>query len=67
VYFRNGVVANFPEEEKERARQFGTFIYDAYRGEFSEKIKERGALPPGDILCWKNTVFKDFDIDFRKL
>ena len=66
-YLRNGVILNFPQEEKTRARQFGTFIYDAYRGDLSKRIQKMGALSPAEILKWKNHSFNDFDIDSGSL
>jgi len=66
-YFRNNVILNFPKEEQTRTRQFGTFIYDAYRGDISKRIKKTGALPPAEILKWENHSFEDFNIDFESL
>ena len=66
-YFRNNVILNFPQEEQTRTRQFGTFIYDAYRGDISKRIKKSGALPPAEILKWKNHSLGNFNIDFESL
>jgi hypothetical protein len=66
-YLRNNVILNFPQEEQTRTRQFGTFIYDAYRGDLSKRIQKTGALSPAEILKWKNHSFDDFDIDFESL
>jgi len=66
-YFRNNVILNFPQEEQTRTRQFGTFIYDAYRGDLSKRIQKTGALPPAKILKWKNHSLDDFNIDFESL
>ena len=66
-YLRNNVILNFPQEEQTRTRQFGTFIYDAYRGDLSKRIQKTGALPPAEILKWKNHSLADFIIDFESL
>lgn len=66
-YLRNNVILNFPQEEQTRTRQFGTFIYDAYRGDVSKRIKKSGALPPAEILKWKNHSLDNLNIDFESL
>ena len=54
VFFRNGVIGNFPPEEQSRVREFGTFIYDAYRGDRSKIIKDAGSLTPAEIFKMRN-------------
>lgn len=66
-YFRNNVILNFPQEEQKRVRQFGTFIYDAYRCDLSKRIQKTGALSPAEILQWKNNSLANFNIDFESL
>ena len=66
-YLRNNIISNFPEEEKARAKQLGTFIYDAYSEEIREIIKRRGGIPPKEIFHLNNNSAKDFDIDFDHL
>ena len=62
---RNNIVQNFPREEQARARQFGTFIYDAYRPNVNPKvlaiIEGLGGKLPGEVLKWNNERFTDLD------
>jgi hypothetical protein len=67
VFFRNGIIGNFPPEEQARVREFGTFIYDAYRGDRSKIIKDAGSLTPAEIFKLRNDSFNDFDIDVNNL
>jgi hypothetical protein len=62
-YFRNNVVDNMPLEDRKRARQFGTFIYDFYRGEVIKRIAGNGNLTPPEILKMRNSAFEDLNIN----
>lgn len=61
--FRNLAVANFPVEERERARCFGTFLGDAYTPEMIARIDELGGRSPWDLLAYRNESLKTFDLD----
>ena len=63
---RNLAVANFPVEEKERARCFGTFIGDAYTPETIEKIRELGGRSPWELLAYRNDSHEAFDLDHER-
>lgn len=66
-YLRNNIIANFPREERDRTRQFGTFIYDAYSEEIQNLIKRNGGIPPKALFYLKNNSAKDFNIELNHL
>jgi len=61
--FRNIASSNFPAEEHERARSFGTFIGDAYTATMIERIKELGGRSPWDLLAYRNASLDKFDLN----
>src|SRR2546426_10457605 len=63
VQFRNSAVINFPIEEQARARQFGTFITDAYAPVMIKQIEELGGQTIGELLRFRNDSFDRLDID----
>jgi len=64
--FRNLAVANFPAEERARARCFGTFLGDSYTPEMVARIHEIGGRSPWDLLAYRNESIKIFDLDFER-
>jgi hypothetical protein len=66
-YLRNNISMNFPLEERARARQFGTFIFDAYSAAVRKVIENLGGRLPGDLLRQSNESFAAFDIDVGRL
>lgn len=64
TYMRNNNAANFPDEYKERALVFGTFLSDIYQDdEYISKIQKRGLLPPMEILKLENDSYNDLQIN----
>ena len=63
TYMRNNIIENFPIEEKTRARDFGTFLMDAYGSHTKEWIKTHDGLQPMDILKLHNEHFDDLEIN----
>jgi hypothetical protein len=64
--FRNLCVANFPLEERERARCFGTFLGDAYTATMVARIEELGGQSPWKLLAYRNESIDQFDIDHAR-
>jgi hypothetical protein len=64
--FRNVAVANFPAEERDRARSFGTFIGDVYTPEMIEQIKKLGGDSPWDLLAFENQALARLDLDHER-
>jgi hypothetical protein len=64
--FRNVAVANFPAEERDRARSFGTFIGDVYTSEMIEQIKKLGGDSPWDLLAFENQALARLDLDHER-
>lgn len=60
---RSMAAINFPSEEIERARRFGTFISDAYSLRVRELIRENGGQSIGELLRYKNDNLGVFDIN----
>jgi hypothetical protein len=67
TYLRNNIIANFPLEEIDRAKQFGTFIYDGFSSPVRELISVLGGKPPGDILRQNNQSFELLEIHRDRL
>jgi HEPN domain-containing protein len=63
TYLRNSIIQNFPLEEQDRVRHFGTFIYDAYTNDVRELIRRLGGQAPGELLRHSNKSFELLDID----
>jgi hypothetical protein len=63
TYLRNGIIGNFPIEERDRSRHFGTFISDVYNRRVREHIHNLGGLPPGELLRHLNQSFETLNID----
>lgn len=66
-FFRNNITANFPPEEQEKIKLFGTFIIKAYNKEVVDFIKSHGGLSPKEILSKNNTRLTEFNLDLTKL
>jgi hypothetical protein len=64
--FRNLAVLNFPIEERERARCFGTFLGDAYTPEMVSRIQGLGGRSPWDLLAFRNESLESFDLDHER-
>ncbi len=64
--FRNIAVVNFPAEERERARCFGTFLGDAYTSEMVARIEGLGGRSPWDLLAYRNESLTSFDLDHER-
>jgi hypothetical protein len=64
--FRNLALANFPAEERERARCFGTFLGDAYTPDMIARIRGLGGRSPWDLLAYRNESLKSFDLDLER-
>jgi hypothetical protein len=64
--FRNMAAVNFPIEERERARCFGTFIGDAYSQGMIERIIEMGGRSPWELLAYRNQSLATFDLDHER-
>jgi len=67
AYFRNNVILNFPQEEQVRARDFGTFLSDAYKSDTIKWIKRQGGKTPSEILTISNQSFDELEINKDKL
>jgi len=67
TYLRNNVIQNFPPEEADRARHFGTFIYDAYTPQLREVVERLGGKPPDQVLRQSNQSFESLDIEPSRL
>jgi hypothetical protein len=67
TYFRNGVIFNFPDEEKARAKDFGTFLYGPYNADVKNWIKTQGGKTPSEILTLNNLSFDVLDINKERL
>src|ERR1700674_1326503 len=50
VNLRDISVENFPKEERERARSFGTFLGDLYTPDFIKQIEGLGGRSPWELL-----------------
>ena len=61
--FRNLARENFPVEERERARCFGTFLGDAYDAAMIDRIKGLGGLSPWELLAYRNQSLAQLDLD----
>lgn len=66
-YFRNNITINFPLEEQEKTKQFGTFIMNAYNVNVIEYIKSHGGMSPHQLLSKDNLYFSELNIDGDKL
>lgn len=66
-YFRNNITVNFPLEEQEKTKQFGTFIMIAYNSEVVAYIKNHGGMSPYQLLSKDNASFSELNIDKEKL
>jgi hypothetical protein len=64
--FRNLAAMNFPVEEHDRARCFGTFLGDAYTPTMVERIEELGGQSPWVLLGDRNQSFAKFDLDHER-
>ncbi|WP_165071980.1 hypothetical protein [Paludisphaera rhizosphaerae] len=67
VHMRNNIILNFPLEERQRVRHFGTFLYDAYTAEAFDLIGRLGGKNPGEILRLSNQQFALLDIDASRI
>lgn len=66
-YFRNNITANFPKEELEKTKQFGTFIIKGYNTGVVKYIQDHGGLTPKQILSRDNKYLSELNIDLSKL
>lgn len=66
-FFRNNITANFPKEEQEKIKLFGTFIIKGYRPDVVRYIQDHGGLTPKHILSKDNKYLSEFNIDLSKL
>lgn len=66
-YFRNNITRNFPKDELEKTRQFGTFIIKGYTPEVVKYIQEHAGLTPKQILSKDNKHLSELNIDISKL
>jgi hypothetical protein len=64
---RNLATDNFPIEERERARCFGTFIGDAYTDTMIERIQELGGESPWVLLAYNNKQLDKFHLDHARV
>ncbi len=67
TYLRNNIIQNFPIEEQQRARHFGTFIYDCYSSDVRALIGLLGGRQPGELLRHMNESFNQLDIETERL
>ena len=67
TYFRNAIILNFPEEERTRAKDFGTFLYDAYDTRVNKWIERQGGKTPSQILRLNNQCFGELNVNKEKL
>jgi hypothetical protein len=65
--FRNLARENFPAEEQERARCFGTFLGDAYSAAMIDQIVELGGRSPWDLLAYRNQSLEQLDLDPQRM
>lgn len=63
---RNLAASNFPIEERERARCFGTFIGDAYTETMIQAIRGLGGESPWDLLAYNNKQLDKFNFDHTR-
>ncbi len=66
-YFRNNITVNFPKEEQEKVKKFGTFILSAYNNDVVNYIKKLGGISPKDALAKHNKYFQELNINKDKL
>jgi hypothetical protein len=66
VNLRDTAVENFPIEERERARCFGTFLGDLYKPDVIKQLEAIGARSPWELLAYKNDFMSHFNIDPKK-
>jgi hypothetical protein len=64
--FRNLAAANFPIEEQERARCFGTFLGDAYTETMMAAIHGLGGESPWDLLAYNTKQLDKFNLDHTR-
>jgi hypothetical protein len=63
VNLRDTAVENFPKEERERARSFGTFLGDLYKPDVIKQLEAIGARSPWELLAYKNDFMSHFNIE----
>jgi len=63
-HLRNRIITNFPNEEINAAKKFGTFVINAYTKEIKNIIKNRNGILPREIFYLNNESAANFDINF---
>jgi len=66
-YFRNNITTNFPKEEQEKTKFFGTFILKAYNKDVVNFIVSQGGLSPKEAFLKSNNHSAEFNIELDKL
>lgn len=66
-YFRNNITTNFPLEEQEKVKFFGTFILNAYNNSVLSYIKKLGGMSPKEALSQHNKYYEELNINKDKL
>lgn len=66
-FFRNNITTNFPKEEQEKVKLFGTFIIKGYNPDVVKYIQDHGGLTPKQILSKDNKYLSELNIDLSKL
>ncbi|MBI2621067.1 MAG: hypothetical protein HYW63_00280 [Candidatus Levybacteria bacterium] len=66
-YFRNNITINFPKEEQEKIRLFGTFIMKAYNKDVIGYIKKLDGMSPKEAISRHNKYINEFNIDLNQL
>ncbi len=67
LYLRNGIIQNFPIEERERVKQFGGFISNSYTEKNREIIKKTTNKSLREILLQDNQHIGKYDLDLTRL
>jgi hypothetical protein len=67
AYFRNNVVDNLPEVERERARVFGTDYFAAYTPDVVETIRSNSGVTIGDVLRSRNQFLQHIELNWDAL
>lgn len=66
-YFRNNITINFPPEELEKTKQFGTFIMNAYNTDVVKYIQDHDGLSPKELLSKDNKFLSELNIHLTRL
>jgi len=66
-YFRNNITVNFPKEEQEKIKSFGTFILKAYNKDIVSYIVKQGGMSPKEAFLKHNKYSSEFNINQAKI